>query len=381
MARVMRRIPITRVSDLTPLDRMRQPVFSVVTPLARDLTVHMGKGLTSTAARVSALMEAVERVSAESIPSELIVRASYESLCADSGVVALDPVTVDLPSDSTYRPDRVISWAACHDLVSQEAILVPVDLLVNPPVEGVLRDVDTNGLASGNTLLEAVIHGLCEVIERDAFAQLEFVSLFGDPEDPPPFTPPVDITSLPDVAATLVEQLRREDLDVLVHDVTSDVGVATFRSVILDHGYPGPEGRISVRFPGWGCAAHAKEALLRSLSESVQARMGYIQGARDSFNTTLLSPRSATRARDLRTLLSEPSTAFASVPSFEAEDLRDELRFLMNRLLDAGLKRIVVCDLTRKDLDIPVVRVRVPGLSSFYVNRRRVGWRCLRHLL
>jgi ribosomal protein S12 methylthiotransferase accessory factor len=256
-----------------------------------------------------------------------------------------------------------------------------VDVLVNPPAEGVLRDVDTNGLASGNTLLEAVIHGLCEVIECDAIAQLEFVSLFADAEDPQPFTSPIDMTSLPDLAATLVEQLRREHLDVLIQNITADIGVATFRSVILDHDYPRPKGPISLRFPGWGCAANAKAALLRSLSESVQARMGFIQGARDSFNTTLPSSRSTTRANDLRSLLSEPSNAFASVPSFEADDLRDELRFLMNRVLDAGLERIIVCDLTRRDLDIPVVRVRVPGLSSFFVNRRRVGWRCLRHLL
>ena len=36
---------------------------------------------------------------------------------------------------------------------------------------------------------------------------------------------------------------------------------------------------------------------------------------------------------------------------------------------------------TRPDLDIPVVRVRVPGLACFAVNQRRVGWRCKRHLL
>ena len=37
-------VPITRVSDLTPIDRLRLPVFSATTPLARDLTTHMGKG-------------------------------------------------------------------------------------------------------------------------------------------------------------------------------------------------------------------------------------------------------------------------------------------------------------------------------------------------
>ncbi|MCB1809080.1 MAG: hypothetical protein KDJ99_29175, partial [Candidatus Competibacteraceae bacterium] len=61
------KLPVTRITDLTPLDPIRLPVYAVVTPLARDLTTHMGKGADALSARVSALMEAVERISAESI--------------------------------------------------------------------------------------------------------------------------------------------------------------------------------------------------------------------------------------------------------------------------------------------------------------------------
>src|SRR5271168_1445741 len=58
---LLTRLPVTRIADLTPLDEIRLPVFTAVTPLARDLTTHMGKGTDATSARVSALMEAVER--------------------------------------------------------------------------------------------------------------------------------------------------------------------------------------------------------------------------------------------------------------------------------------------------------------------------------
>jgi len=57
------------------------------------------------------------------------------------------------------------------------------------------------------------------------------------------------------------------------------------------------------------------------------------------------------------------------------------LAFLLEGLRAAGFERVIAVDLTRPDLDVPVVRVRVPGLSCFAVDRRRVGWRCLRHLL
>src|SRR5205809_5497895 len=43
---IARRVPISRVVDLAPLDELRLPVYSAVTPLARDLKVHNGKGAT-----------------------------------------------------------------------------------------------------------------------------------------------------------------------------------------------------------------------------------------------------------------------------------------------------------------------------------------------
>ena len=57
---IARHVPITRVTDLTPLHRLGIPAWTAVTTLARDLTVHAGKGATRLAAKVSAMMEAVD---------------------------------------------------------------------------------------------------------------------------------------------------------------------------------------------------------------------------------------------------------------------------------------------------------------------------------
>src|ERR1700739_205690 len=73
---LLARLPVTRIADLTPLDEIRLPVFTAVTPLAKDLTTHMGKGTDATSARVSALMEAVERISAETAPTAMTNRSS-----------------------------------------------------------------------------------------------------------------------------------------------------------------------------------------------------------------------------------------------------------------------------------------------------------------
>jgi len=150
---------------------------------------------------------------------------------------------------------------------------------------------------------------------------------------------------------------------------------------VSDYKYPTPAGLVTQHFAGWGTAPDAELALLRSLTEAVQSRLGIIQAARDSFNTTRLGMRMATRGYHRRLLQEGCRIPLSQVRSFRSADLREDLRFLLERLVAVGVEQVFVTDLSRPDLGIPVVRVRVPGLATFSVNQRRVGWRCLRHLL
>jgi ribosomal protein S12 methylthiotransferase accessory factor len=65
----------------------------------------------------------------------------------------LDPAALILPDDTSYTPRRAFTWVAGIDLLSGRETLAPLDAVVCPASEGILPDVDTNGLASGNTLL------------------------------------------------------------------------------------------------------------------------------------------------------------------------------------------------------------------------------------
>ncbi|MBI4591779.1 MAG: YcaO-like family protein [Candidatus Rokubacteria bacterium] len=378
---IARRIPISRITDLTPLDDLRLPAYAAVTPLARDLKVHNGKGATREAARVSAMMEAVERVSAECTFAPTVV-ASYQELERSGPLPPVDPRAFELPTDTAYHPASRFTWVRGRELLSGRDVLIPLDFVITPPVEGILRDVDTNGLASGNIHLEAVTHAICEIIERDAFSQILFIAAFGDLENHAQTLVPIELGTLPAQAREWAERIVRAGLQLDVLDITSDVGVPTFHALLLDHKYPAPGGELRPRRVfGSGTHPDPDVAVFRALSEAIQARLIIIQAARDSYNRLRTPPRPAPPPATGRRAVPLRPRSFSKVRGFKSSDLRADLEFLLGRLARAGVQQCVAVDLTHPAWSIPVVRVRIAGLSSYGVNMRRPGPRCFRHVL
>jgi len=378
---IARAVPISRVADLTPLDDLGLPAYSAVTPLAKDLKIHNGKGATREAARVSAMMEAVERVSGERTTAPAVV-ASYQELHASGPLPPVDPRAFELPTDTAYRPEATFTWVAGRELLAGHDVLIPLDLVISPPVEGILRDVDTNGLASGNSHLEAVAHAICEVIERDAFSQILFMAAFGDPEDAPHTVVQVELPTLPPQSREWAERIARAGLQLDVVDITGDVGVPTFHALLLDPHYPAPGGeRRPRRFFGSGTHPDPDVAVFRALSEAIQSRLIMIQAARDSYNRFRTPARATPSAATAKRPVRLRRQSFARVAGFKSADLHADLRFLLERLTRSGLRQCVAVDLTDPRWSIPVVRVRIAGLSSYSVNMRRPGPRCFRHLV
>jgi ribosomal protein S12 methylthiotransferase accessory factor len=103
------------------------------------------------------------------------------------------------------------------------------------------------------------------------------------------------------------------------------------------------------------------------LTEAAQTRLTYIAGIRDDLlPTEYAEPPNAEIVDALLDALrreSEPH-ALRDVPSFPADDLGQDLRWVLERLRAAGISRVVAVDLTRPDFGIPVVRVAIPGLEG-----------------
>lgn len=359
--RVARAIGVTRFADITHLDRIGIPAILAVRPAGGWLSVDAGKGLTTMLATVSAAMECIERHHAETarLPG---FRATWAALRAQDAVP--DPDGLLLARASLFHPEAEQTWTWTWDVAGDRPLAVPRATLGAQPRrrrwDGDALDfqVTSNGLASGNHLLEAICAGLYEVIERDAIAcwgrrvrlgRGDFRRVDGALLEAP-------------AARDLVARFEAAEVEPLVFDFTTDLGVPTYAAYVFDR-----RERHGGYFRGFGTHLDPAVAVLRALTEAAQCRAIMVAGSRDDvFWAELVR----TRRRDgaawydrLRALEPTPGAGLhpdASTPTFEGD-----LAVLLDRLAAAGLDRAGVLDLTRPEHGIPVVRVVVPGLEGY----------------
>ena len=355
---------ITRVADITNLDRIGIPVFSSIRPTAEEgaISVYNGKGATPVEAEVSAMMEGIERYSSEIRDRETII-GRYSEVSAER--TAINPEDLILPP--LVPADMAIPWVEGYDIVQEEEVLVPAHAVFHPlPVTyGRLFRTNTNGLASGNTLEEATFHALMEVVERDAWSLVEVTRNTG------PRFEGIDNG----LAADLLANFAAAVVEVTLKDITSDIGIPTGAAVADDVGLKDP----TLLTIGMGSHTSAYIAVLRALTEVAQSRLTQIHGAReDTDKADIRKKIGYERTKRLnRHWFAECETIeFSSMPSFDSDDFLTDINHVIGRLKSAGLSRVIVVDLTRPEIGIPVVRVIVPGLEMYAMDQDRMGRRC-----
>ena len=350
---------ITRLANITGLDRVGIPVYMACRPNSRSLAVFQGKGMEPAAAKASAAMEAIETFHAESIDLPLKL-ASHEELRYTHAVV--DVARLPFSREGLFDPLRPILWIEGEDLASGIAKWLPFELVhanytLPPPTGSGSFPATTNGLASGNHFLEALCHALYEVIERDA------VTLWKLAGEDRQRARSVDSASVDDPACReLLAQFAAAGIDVVVWDVTSDVGVAAYLCLVAgsDEATGAPEF-------GAGCHLCRGVALARALTEAAQARTTYIAGSRDDITAAHYAPGTRRRRHTTaREIVEEhrPRLSFEDSPTLDSDSFERDLEAILSALAGAGIEEVLAVDLTKPSLRIPVVRVVVPGLEA-----------------
>ncbi|MFD0899262.1 YcaO-like family protein [Actinomadura sediminis] len=350
---------VTRLADITGLDTIGVPVTTAYRPNSRSLAVSQGKGVTRRASRVSAAMEAIEHAHGERIdlPLRLARYAELPSPVEPWRLPRTQAQTVDEHTPLLWLEGRSLYDGAPVD-VPFEAVSIDFTLPRGLTAAGLCRD--SNGLAGGNTALEAVVHALCEAIERDAFALWELrppgrqaadaiaPRSFGDPD--------VD---------RLLDRFEAAGVETALFDITSDIAVPAMLCQIVEAD-PDPFRPLPPA-AGLGCHPHPAVAAARALTEAAQSRLIAVSGARDDLTRDAYHGAddlaAGTALRDLlRTR--DPAARPYGGPGADHGTLGADLDWLLDRLAAAGLPEVVAVDLTRPGAGLPVLKVLVPGLEG-----------------
>jgi len=327
-----------------------------------------GKGSTAEQSEASALMEAIERYCGIFQGDEIRVKRRFTDFPSGDGIAPNDML---LFSDAQYRQQQapacgprdsipspfdrsaMMEWSPVWSLRDKRFRYLPTSLLYFFYGGPSVYHADSNGCAAGNTVEEAIVQGFLELVERDAYAIWWYNRLQRPQVDLDQF----DDSYIRDLRTQFAEIGRR----IWVLDVTSDLGVPSF--VAISHWID--DGKENIEF-GSGTHFDPRIALLRTLTEMNQfLSIGLMGGAKSDKSS--LDGTTPFRLQDHPFLTPNNSPAVPKVfdSKFGRLDTGDQVAACVRLAERAGLDFLVL-NQTRPDVNVPVVRVVVPGLRHFY---------------
>lgn len=255
-------------------------------------------------------------------------------------------------------------------------VLVPAELVYHPFFEnpGVrLYGTTTNGLASGNTVDEATVHGLAEVMERHvrSFEILDDNSTLVRPDTVPPRI------------GSMISRVEMAGLRCHLRFSTNPFGLPYFSAYVLERDEFSP---ISVG-AGFGLHPISDIAAVRAIAEAVQGRLSHIHGGRDDIikrvdvSNDLGREAELLAIKRLREIASRATDniAFADIPTFDrVNSISSAQQCLLDALWGADLKHVVRVVLSPPGYPFAIVKVLVPGAEMYEPKLQRVGPRILK---
>jgi ribosomal protein S12 methylthiotransferase accessory factor len=258
---------ISRVADITGLDRIGLPVVQAVRPGARSNVVTQGKAMTPEGAAVGAVLECLEMAAGEDLTRFDPVPAGEAALWA--------PLAPGLP-DGINWPDHSTDYIAAYDISNDARISLPRDLISTDFARGadaerapILRH--SIGLGAGTNLGVAMMHGLMEAIEADARLRAEASGreqrLALDQADPD--------------YGPLLHLLAAVGIEAIAYTQPCKGGLFAIKASVIER-----KGPVSLPLPATGYAARPKQssAIFAALAEAIQARLAVISGAREDIS-------------------------------------------------------------------------------------------------
>lgn len=345
-----------------------------------------GAGLSVTDAKLSALGELLEGYCAAAMPPKMEIFGTYKELSRHHEVV--EPARFALFSENQYasngfpfRPfneDTPVAWVWGYSLIREKRVLVPASRVYLPyskrPEEADIGPLLSTGLAGAGSLETAILSGLYECIERDAFTIFWLNNL-----------PVRRIDIRGSSSAVPFKRLHDELFDVSgyeyhVYDITNDLNVSTIYVILAVNS---PRGKI---YPiGASSRLDGVEAVFKAVTEAIQGKPYVLHEMKQEPNwrprPDFADVDSFARSCKVYSiepalvphLLSVEERAHATVtlenlPRWETPGAVAAIQHITNQLRARDYEAIIV-DLTTSDVDalgVKVVRVITPELQHLH---------------
>ena len=367
---------ITRITEITHLDRIGLHVFSAIRPTSQDgaISIYGGKGISSEHAKASAMMEGFERYSAEK-QDENLVTGTVSEISSKGNTIDIE--SLNLPKD--FKKENIellnLEWNICHDLISGNDYYVPSNAIYHPYVlednscQSLFKS-NTNGLASGNSLEEAILHGMFEVIERDAWSIFELTHKNYKQ---------IDLDSIEsETVNDAISKFSENDIKIKLMDFTADVNIPTI-AASADDTLLKDAGLLTL---GIGTHLDPEVAVLRALTEVAQSRATQIHGAReDTVRADFARTAGYERMKRINKYYfqeEDEKIRLSDIENRSTDSITKDIDIVLDELKSNEIEHVLYYDLTRPELNVNVVRVIIPTMELYSIDPSRAGYRFLR---
>jgi YcaO-like protein with predicted kinase domain len=362
----LKRAGISRVAEITYMDRIGIPVYVSIRPDSRSLSVDSGKGTSRMQAKCSASMEGLERWSLDEVPI-----ASFPA----PGKTGL--ANFALNRGAQVEPERSSRLVNAKSLQTGDVVRVPYFAVkMYEGSESLVEKAwfaSTNGMSAGSTREEAISAGLFECIERDGvhLAMNKVVS------GVPAALDRLDTDSVDDPECVeLLEKIRAAGCEAFIYDTRNELKIPTFQCLLVDR-----ERGVHLA-KGYRCHSDKWIALCGAICEAAQSRCVVLAGARDDVTWAKHRKLIADSAANnwVAALGSEkPRVTMEEIPSVEEGVVEIMEEHGMNPLVvDFPIPPMlsVLSPTTPNGLSDPpfaCVKVLVPGFASYWLPYAEPG--------
>ncbi len=309
----------------------------------------MGKGATEAQAKASACMELAERFSIFSFKNndKYFLTARFSEIKA-SGYphISIKSIlrSVNDESTSIEAAEKILNliplkWCWAKDLISQKEILLPFDwfFLIN----------QYNGSSAGNSIEEASVQALCEVIERDVCYKISTKHLE---------TPTIDLKSIKNpIAKELIEKFLTNNIHLVLKDFSLNTGVPTVCALAWDPlTFPIKSEIVYTA----GTTTDPEKSVIRALTEVAQLA-GDFNSASSYEPSGLPKPQSLEEVSYV--LKDQYVIDISQLPNISSNNLATEINSIVTSLKHRCNYDIFLIDITNPTLNIPSVYAIVSG--------------------